>query len=88
MVGLGESTHGSHEQFEMKHRMVRFLVEELGYRTVGFENDFASGVLTSGPSTAGATVVCRSAGAVTCAAADAAGRTRRLAKASRRLSPG
>lgn len=45
VVGLGESTHGSHEQFEIKHRMIRFLVEEMGFRTVGFEADFASGVM-------------------------------------------
>ena len=45
VVGLGESTHGSHEQFEVKHRMIRFLVEELGFRTVGFEADFASGAV-------------------------------------------
>jgi len=45
VVGLGESTHGSHEQFELKHRMIRYLVEELGFRTVGFEADFASGVM-------------------------------------------
>ena len=45
VVGLGESTHGSHEQFELKHRMVRFLVEEMGFRTVAFEADFASGVM-------------------------------------------
>jgi erythromycin esterase len=45
VVGLGESAHGSHEQFRVKHRMVRFLVEHMGFRTVGFEEDFAGGVL-------------------------------------------
>lgn len=45
VVGLGESTRGSHEQFAIKHRMIRFLVEEMGFRTVGFEADFASGVI-------------------------------------------
>jgi erythromycin esterase len=45
VVGLGEATHGSHEQFRVKHRMVRFLVERMGFRTVAFEGDFASGVL-------------------------------------------
>jgi erythromycin esterase len=44
VVGLGEATHGSHEQFRLKHRMVRYLVEEMGFRTVAFEDDFASGV--------------------------------------------
>lgn len=44
VVGLGEATHGSHEQFRLKHRMVRYLVEEMGFRTVAFEDDFAGGV--------------------------------------------
>ena len=45
VVGLGESTHGSHEQCHLKHRIVRFLVERIGFRTVAFEDDFASGVV-------------------------------------------
>lgn len=45
VVGLGESTHGSREQFRVKHRMVRFLVERMGFRTVGMEHDFAHGVV-------------------------------------------
>lgn len=44
VVGLGESVHGSREQFRMKHRMVRFLVEHMGFRTLAFEEDFAGGV--------------------------------------------
>lgn len=45
VVGLGEPTHGSREQFRTKHRMVRFLVEHMGFRTLAFEEDFASGVV-------------------------------------------
>ncbi len=45
LVGLGESTHGSSEQFQLKHRLVRRLVEHHGVRTIAFEDDFASGVL-------------------------------------------
>lgn len=45
VVGLGESTHGSREQFRVKHRMVRFLVERMDVRTVGFELDFTHGTL-------------------------------------------
>jgi erythromycin esterase len=45
VVGLGESSHGSREQFRLKHRMVRFLVERMGFRTVGLEHDFAHGVV-------------------------------------------
>lgn len=31
IVGLGESTHGTREFFQLKHRLVKFLVEEMGY---------------------------------------------------------
>jgi erythromycin esterase-like protein len=31
IVGLGESTHGTREHFQMKHRLVEYLVEELGF---------------------------------------------------------
>jgi erythromycin esterase len=43
VVGLGESTHGSRTQFRTKLRMVRFLVERMGFRTIGLEHDFAQG---------------------------------------------
>jgi erythromycin esterase len=45
VVGLGESTHGSHEQFQVKQRLARFLVERKGFHTVAMEEDFAGGVL-------------------------------------------
>ncbi|WP_199435220.1 erythromycin esterase family protein [Qaidamihabitans albus] len=45
LVGLGESTHGSSEQLQVKHRLVRRMIEHHGFRTVAFEDDFASGVL-------------------------------------------
>ncbi|MQM25555.1 erythromycin esterase family protein [Glycomyces albidus] len=44
VVGLGEWSHGSREQFRIKHRMVRFLVERMGFRTIAFEQDFAHGI--------------------------------------------
>lgn len=37
VVGLGEATHGTREFFQLKHRMVRLLVAEVGFRTVAFE---------------------------------------------------
>lgn len=40
IVGMGESTHGSKEFFEMKHRMFKFLVTEMGYRLFGIEANF------------------------------------------------
>lgn len=40
IVGLGEQTHGTREFFEMKHRIFRFLVEEMGFRVLAFEADW------------------------------------------------
>lgn len=40
IVGLGGSTYGAREQFTAIHRVVRFLVEELGFRTVATEEDW------------------------------------------------
>lgn len=40
IVGIGPSTYGGHEQFEMTHRLVRFLVEELGFRALATEDDW------------------------------------------------
>lgn len=37
VVGLGEATHGAREFFELRHRLTRFLVEELGFRAVALE---------------------------------------------------
>ena len=37
VVGLGEATHGTHEFFAIKGRLVRFLVEELGFTTLALE---------------------------------------------------
>ncbi|MCP4659867.1 MAG: hypothetical protein GY856_31070, partial [bacterium] len=31
VVGLGEATHGTREFFQLKHRMLEFLVEEMGF---------------------------------------------------------
>lgn len=41
IVGLGESTHGTKEFFQMKHRVFRYLVENYGHKVFGFEADFA-----------------------------------------------
>lgn len=37
IVALGEATHGTHEFFQMKHRMLEFLVEEMGFNTFALE---------------------------------------------------
>lgn len=37
IVGLGESTHGTHEFFQVKHRILRALVERHGFRVFAIE---------------------------------------------------
>lgn len=37
VVGLGEATHGTSEFFRMKHRMLEFLVKEMGFTSIYFE---------------------------------------------------
>lgn len=40
-VGLGEATHGTREFFQVKHRFVRFLVEDVGCRAFALEANFS-----------------------------------------------
>jgi erythromycin esterase len=44
IVGLGESAHGTHTQLQLKHRVARYLVEDLGFRTIAWEEGWGSGV--------------------------------------------
>ena len=37
MVALGENTHGTRDFFEMKARILRFLVEEMGFDAFAIE---------------------------------------------------
>lgn len=37
IVGLGEATHGTKEFFQMKHRMIEFLVKEMGFTVIALE---------------------------------------------------
>jgi erythromycin esterase len=37
VVGLGESTHGTREFFQVKHRLLEYLVRELGFRVFAIE---------------------------------------------------
>lgn len=41
IVGLGEATHGTKEFFQLKHRLIRYLVTELDFRLFGIEASFA-----------------------------------------------
>ena len=40
LIALGEVSHGTAEVFNYKDRLVRFLVTNLGYRSIAFEADF------------------------------------------------
>lgn len=37
LVGLGEATHGTREHFQMKHRILQYLVRELGFTALAME---------------------------------------------------
>ncbi|HET7705100.1 MAG TPA: erythromycin esterase family protein [Thermoanaerobaculia bacterium] len=37
IVALGEATHGTHEFFQLKHRMLEFLVREMGFSVFALE---------------------------------------------------
>ncbi|MBU3183374.1 erythromycin esterase family protein [Clostridium estertheticum] len=37
IIAMGEATHGTKEFFQMKHRMLQFLVEKMGYTVFGIE---------------------------------------------------
>lgn len=41
VIALGESTHGTKEMFTMKHRVVKYLVEEMNYRVFAIEANFS-----------------------------------------------
>lgn len=43
IVGMGEATHGTSEFFKMKHRVFKFLVEEMGFRAFAMECNFGDG---------------------------------------------
>jgi erythromycin esterase len=44
VVAIGESTHRVHEFYETRHRMTRFLVEELGFTAFVMESGFPEGL--------------------------------------------
>ncbi|MEV0620575.1 erythromycin esterase family protein [Nonomuraea sp. NPDC050404] len=44
IVGLGESTHGTHEESVLKFRTLRRLVTEMGFRSIAWEEDWTTGV--------------------------------------------
>jgi erythromycin esterase len=44
IVGLGESVHGASEELALKHRLLRFLIEDRGFRSIAWEEDWTTGV--------------------------------------------
>ena len=42
IVGLGETTHGTREIFQLKHRLLEFLAIEMGFTTFAIEAGYAS----------------------------------------------
>ncbi|MGI4875844.1 MAG: erythromycin esterase family protein [Janthinobacterium lividum] len=40
VVGLGECTHGTHEVFQLKHRLLEYLVTQQGFTTFALEVDY------------------------------------------------
>ncbi|MFF1482593.1 erythromycin esterase family protein [Streptomyces sp. NPDC058301] len=43
IVGLGEATHGTREFFQLKHRLLEFLVTELGFSALAMEASASAG---------------------------------------------
>lgn len=43
VVGLGECTHGTHEAFQLKHRLLEYLVTQQGFTTLALEVDYGWG---------------------------------------------
>ncbi|MBT2442768.1 erythromycin esterase family protein [Streptomyces sp. ISL-36] len=43
IVGLGEATHGTREFFQLKHRLLEFLVTELGFSVLAMEASASAG---------------------------------------------
>lgn len=42
IIGVGEATHGTKEFFEMKHRLFKFLVEEMDFRVFAIEESMSN----------------------------------------------
>lgn len=66
VVALGETTHGAHEPLAFRNRLIRFLVEEMGFTAVALELGFLeSGSVDSfvrgGPGDAQSVIVAQSA---------------------------
>ena len=45
IVAIGESVHGAHEFYWLRHRLIRFLVERMNFTAVAWESGFPEGFL-------------------------------------------
>lgn len=48
VVAIGESAHGAHEYYALRHRLIRLLVERLGFTAVAWESGFPEGFAVDG----------------------------------------
>lgn len=44
IVGVGEATHGTHEFFRFRHRLLIFLIRQMRFRTLALETGYATAV--------------------------------------------
>jgi erythromycin esterase len=42
VVGLGGATHGTREFFQLKHRIIKYCVSELGFTLIGFDENYGA----------------------------------------------
>src|SRR5215813_8717983 len=42
IVGLGETTHGTREFFQLKHRVIEYCVSQLGFNIIAFEANYGT----------------------------------------------
>lgn len=47
VVAVGESAHGAHEFYALRHRLVRFLVERMHFTALAWESGFPEGFLVN-----------------------------------------
>jgi len=48
VVALGETTHGAHELLAFRNRLIRFLVQEMGFTAIALESGFTESSITDG----------------------------------------
>src|SRR3954468_12844490 len=47
VVAIGESVHGAHEYYALRHRLVRLLVERLNFTALAWESGFPEAFLVN-----------------------------------------